>query len=128
MAVIDAFSAVYAGQTTAPGVMAIILGTSTCHMLIAKEKIPVPGVTGLVKDAFIPGYYGYEAGQAATGDILAWFVRRGCRPSITKRLNGVRSASMRCLRKQRPNSTLVRMGCSPWIGGMACAARWAMRS
>ncbi|HRW11254.1 MAG TPA: ribulokinase [Caldilineaceae bacterium] len=80
VAVIDAFSAVYAGQTTAPGVMAIILGTSTCHMLIAKEKIPVPGVTGLVKDAFIPGYYGYEAGQAATGDILAWFVRRGVPP------------------------------------------------
>ncbi|MEZ4682972.1 MAG: FGGY-family carbohydrate kinase [Caldilineaceae bacterium] len=31
--------------------------------------------------AFIPGYhYGYEAGQAATGDILAWFVRRGVPP------------------------------------------------
>lgn len=78
---IDAFTAVYAGQTTEPGVMAIILGTSTCHMLVAAEPIPVPGVNGLVKDAFIPGYYGYEAGQAATGDILAWLVRRGVPPA-----------------------------------------------
>jgi len=81
VAVIDAFSAVYAGQTTEPGVMAMILGTSTCHMLIAENEIPVPGVTGLVKDAFIPGYYGYEAGQAATGDMLAWLVRRGVPPT-----------------------------------------------
>jgi L-ribulokinase len=81
VAVIDAFTAVYAGQTTEPGVMALILGTSTCHMLVAAEEIPVPGVNGLVKDAFMPGYYGYEAGQAATGDILAWVVRRMVPPA-----------------------------------------------
>ena len=80
VAMIDAFTAVYAGQTTEPGAMAIILGTSTCHMLVTAERIAVPGINGVVKDGFLPGTYGYEAGQAATGDILAWFVRRGVPP------------------------------------------------
>lgn len=61
--------------------MAIILGTSTCHMLVTAERIAVPGINGVVKDGFLPGAYGYEAGQAATGDILAWFVRRGVPPT-----------------------------------------------
>ncbi len=77
---IDAFTAVYAGQTSEPGVMAIILGTSTCHMLVSDERVAVPGINGVVKDGLLPGYYGYEAGQAATGDILAWLVRRGVPP------------------------------------------------
>jgi len=81
VAMIDAFTAVYAGQTTEPGAMAIILGTSTCHMLVTQERVAVPGVNGVVKDGFVPGLYGYEAGQAATGDILAWFVRRGVPPA-----------------------------------------------
>lgn len=80
VAMIDAFTAVYAGQTTEPGAMAIILGTSTCHMLVTQERVAVPGINGVVKDGFVPGLYGYEAGQAATGDILAWFVRRGVPP------------------------------------------------
>ena len=32
------------------------------------------GITGVVKDGILPGLYGYEAGQAAVGDMLAWFV------------------------------------------------------
>ena len=28
----------------------------------------------MVKDGILPGLYGYEAGQAAVGDMLAWFV------------------------------------------------------
>jgi L-ribulokinase len=28
----------------------------------------------VVKDGILPGFYGYEAGQTAVGDMLAWFV------------------------------------------------------
>ena len=38
-----------------------------------------PYASGVI-DQHLPGTYGYEAGQAATGDILAWFVRRGVPP------------------------------------------------
>jgi L-ribulokinase len=34
----------------------------------------VPGMCGVVEDGILPGYFGYEAGQSAVGDIFAWFV------------------------------------------------------
>jgi L-ribulokinase len=35
----------------------------------------VPGVAGVVQDGILPGFYGYETGQAAVGDAFEW-VRR----------------------------------------------------
>lgn len=49
-------------------------------MVNAREKISIPGIAGVVKDGIIPGLYGYEAGQAAVGDIFAWFVQH-CAPA-----------------------------------------------
>jgi len=37
--------------------------------------VRLPGITGVARDGILPGLYGYEAGQAAVGDMLAWFVR-----------------------------------------------------
>jgi L-ribulokinase len=33
----------------------------------------VPGIQGVVADGILPGLFGYEAGQAAMGDVFAWF-------------------------------------------------------
>ena len=33
----------------------------------------MPGITGVMKDGILPGFFGYEAGQAAVGDMFAWF-------------------------------------------------------
>ena len=54
-------------------VMAI--GTSICDMVVDAEEVRLPGITGVVRDGILPGLFGYEAGQAAVGDMLAWFVR-----------------------------------------------------
>jgi L-ribulokinase len=35
----------------------------------------IPGISGVVKDGIVPGYYGVEAGQAAVGDIVNWYVK-----------------------------------------------------
>jgi L-ribulokinase len=40
-----------------------------------KEVNYLPGISGVVPDSIVPGYYGIEAGQAAVGDILLWFVK-----------------------------------------------------
>jgi L-ribulokinase len=53
----------------------MIMGTSLCHMLMAHEQHFVEGVAGVVQDGIVPGFWGYEAGQAAVGDIYAWFFR-----------------------------------------------------
>jgi len=34
----------------------------------------VPGVAGVVEDGILPGYFGYETGQASVGDAFAWLV------------------------------------------------------
>jgi L-ribulokinase len=74
VAIIDAHAAVPASTVTEGGKMVMVMGTSTCHMLLSREKVIVPGMAGVVEDGILPGFFGYEAGQAATGDIFAWFI------------------------------------------------------
>jgi len=77
---IDAHVAVPGTSVTQPGQMVMIMGTSLCHMVCGEKKAFVEGVAGVVKDGILPGYYGYEAGQAAVGDIFAWFINN-CVPA-----------------------------------------------
>jgi len=76
-AIIDAHAAVPACGVTEPGRLAMIMGTSLCHMLLGAEARFVEGMCGVVQDGIIPGFWGYEAGQAALGDIYAWYIRSG---------------------------------------------------
>ena len=82
--IIDAHSAVPATTVTQPGKMVLIMGTSTCHMLLSKEQKLIPGIPGVVEDGILPGYFGYEAGQAAVGDIFDWFMSN-CIPASYER-------------------------------------------
>jgi L-ribulokinase len=50
------------------------MGTSACHLTIGDGEIDIPGMFGRVKDGMIPGYWGYEMGQASFGDTFAWYV------------------------------------------------------
>jgi L-ribulokinase len=77
---VDAHVAVPAATVTEPGRMVMIMGTSTCHMVLGEEDHLVPGICGYVEDGIIPGYFGYEAGQSCVGDHFAWFVEN-CVPS-----------------------------------------------
>jgi L-ribulokinase len=70
---VDAHVAVPAATVTEPGRMVMIMGTSTCHMVLGEEEHLVPGICGYVEDGIIPGYFGYEAGQSCVGDHFAWF-------------------------------------------------------
>ncbi len=74
VALIDAHVAVPACGVVAPGKMLMIMGTSTCHMLLGEKECNVPGMCGVVADGMIPGYYGFEAGQACVGDHFDWFI------------------------------------------------------
>lgn len=71
--IIDAHSSVLGGGIAKPGEMMIVMGTSSCHLLLAEKEARVPGICGIVKDGIIPGYFGAEAGQSCVGDQFAWF-------------------------------------------------------
>lgn len=79
-AIIDAHSAVVGSGVSKPGTMMIIVGTSSCHMLLSETEKGIPGVAGIVKDGMMPGFFGYEAGQCCVGDHFAWFVKN-CVPA-----------------------------------------------
>lgn len=71
---VDAHVAVPAVGITSPGKLLMIMGTSTCHMVLGEKEKIVPGMCGVVEDGIIPGYLGYEAGQSCVGDHFDWFV------------------------------------------------------
>jgi L-ribulokinase len=74
VASVDAHVAVPAAGIVEPGKMLMIMGTSTCHMVLSDQEILVKGISGVVKDGIIDGFYGYEAGQACVGDHFQWVV------------------------------------------------------
>jgi L-ribulokinase len=71
-AIIDAHAGVPGAGAAEPGTLVLVMGTSSCHMLNSHVDRNVPGVAGVVKDGILPGFYGYETGQAAVGDAFDW--------------------------------------------------------
>lgn len=74
VSMIDAHSAVPAVSPIGGESLLMSMGTSICHILLSKKEILIDGICGVVKDGVFPGYYSYEAGQAAVGDIYDWFI------------------------------------------------------
>ena len=70
---VDSFVAVPGAGVQRPGVFVMVVGTSICDLVIDRREIRMPGITGVVENGILPGYFGYEAGQAAVGDMFAWF-------------------------------------------------------
>ncbi|MFO7698677.1 MAG: ribulokinase [Anaerolineae bacterium] len=77
---VDAHVAVPAATVIGTGRMVMIMGTSTCHMVVGESPKIVPGMCGVVEDGILPNLAGFEAGQSAVGDHFAWFVEN-CVPA-----------------------------------------------
>ena len=67
------------------GTMVMIMGTSTCDVLVGDELHEVEGMCGVVTGGIVPGRYGYEAGQSGVGDIFAWFADNAVPPAYHER-------------------------------------------
>src|SRR5205807_2686107 len=74
-AIIDAHAGVPGAGVPSPSTMVMVLGTSACHMMNSRIEQLVPGIAGVVEDGILPGYFGYETGQASVGDAFAWIAR-----------------------------------------------------
>ncbi|GLZ78226.1 ribulokinase [Actinorhabdospora filicis] len=81
---IDAHATMPAAQALTPGRMAVIMGTSSCHLMNAERPADVRGMCGVVDGGIVPGAWGYEAGQSAVGDIFAWFTDTAMPASYTQ--------------------------------------------
>ncbi|CAN1229047.1 FGGY carbohydrate kinase domain-containing protein [Linum grandiflorum] len=54
--------------------MALVCGTSTCHMAVSRSKLFIPGVWGPYWSAMLPEYWLTEGGQSATGALLDYII------------------------------------------------------
>jgi L-ribulokinase len=72
---VDSFVSLPGAGIQRPGVFVTVVGTSICDLVIDRREVQMPGITGVVADGILPGFFGYEAGQAAVGDMFAWFGR-----------------------------------------------------
>lgn len=78
---VDAHVALPAVGIKKAGQMLMIIGTSTCDVMLGDEVKMVPGMCGVVEDGILPGFPGYEAGQSCVGDHFDWFVSNMVPPS-----------------------------------------------
>ena len=81
---VDAHVCIPAVGIDRPGALLAIMGTSTCHISVGETEVQVPGIGGVVEDGVLPGFFGYEAGQACVGDHFAWFIDRCVPASYTE--------------------------------------------
>lgn len=57
------------------GALALIGGTSNCHMVASREPVMTQGVWGPYLGAMVPGWWLAEGGQSAAGALIDWTVR-----------------------------------------------------
>ncbi|MCC3375376.1 ribulokinase [Cohnella sp. REN36] len=86
---IDAHAMVPAVGVVTPGKLVLAMGTSTCHLLLSETEAHAEGICGVVEDGIVPGYYGYEAGQPAVGDLFAWYVNEAVPVEIVREAEAV---------------------------------------
>jgi ribulose kinase len=70
---IDAYLGMMGLGATGAGDVAVIVGSSTCHLAQSAAGVFGSGAAGCYPDATVEGLYTIEAGQTATGSILNWY-------------------------------------------------------
>ncbi len=92
--------------------LALIGGTSTCHMAVSIEPRFVPGVWGPYFSAMVPGMWLTEGGQSATGALLDFTVRTHARGVELAKQAEAKGASVYALLNERLDALAEARGCA----------------
>lgn len=74
MSGIDAHAGMVGMNVLAPGVLALITGTSTCQLVQTPGPVIDPGLWGPFENAVVRDEWTLEAGQASTGGTVRWLL------------------------------------------------------
>lgn len=87
---IDAYCGMLGLGVVRPNLMALVMGTSTCHEALCAEGLFESHVWGPFPDALLPGTWVLEGGQTATGAIVTWLADNfGYREQVEAEQRGV---------------------------------------
>ena len=70
----DGYAALPGNGVADEGTLMMMIGTSTADMILGREWKDIPGVCAAMKDANLPNFTNYAAGQACVGDMFKWFI------------------------------------------------------
>ena len=70
---IDAYLGMLGMGAVGPGDLAMIMGSSTCHLAMSAKPLLGSGMLGCYPDAVVEGTFTLEGGQTATGSIVDWY-------------------------------------------------------
>ncbi len=98
--IIDAHAGVLGSGSTSSGMLFLVIGTSSCHILLSPEEKYVPGICGSCRDSILPGLYAYEAGQSCVGDMLEWFIQNNVPTRYTEQAKAQKISTHQLLSQQ----------------------------
>ncbi len=81
--------------------LALIGGTSSCHMAVSREPLFIPGVWGPYYSAMLPGLWLSEGGQSATGALIDHTIQSHARHAELLGLAKERNVSVYALLNER---------------------------
>jgi FGGY-family pentulose kinase len=70
---IDAYLGMLGIGAVEAGDLAMIMGSSTCHLAMSERALFGSGMLGCYPDAVVEGLFTLEGGQTATGSIVNWY-------------------------------------------------------
>jgi FGGY-family pentulose kinase len=81
--------------------LALICGTSTCHMAVSPEPRFIPGIWGPYFSAMVPGMWLNEGGQSATGSLIDHVIFSHARAAELRQESASRGTSVYALLNER---------------------------
>lgn len=68
------------------GRLAIVAGTSTCHLAMSKNQVFVHGIWGPYQSVLVPNFWMAEGGQSATGELSRHVIEThpACNQALSK--------------------------------------------
>lgn len=73
---IDAYTGMLGVDVVAPGMLALVMGSSTCQLALTREPTAVPGLWGPFPEAVTRETAAIEGGQVSTGSVVQWLIDR----------------------------------------------------
>lgn len=70
---IDAYAGMIGMDVVQAGRMALVMGSSTCHLALSEKAIYETGTWGPYPEALLPKLWALEGGQVSTGSVVKWF-------------------------------------------------------